>query len=134
MFHGWEGPVPANADDGGSRAETGTRSGQAGWRSATRTDVSHVFNHGKPTATAAEAGPCSCLSPSVTPSSFPGSAKDAAWVLADEWPPNRGRREAALRLCLAALKGQADPEQARFALLAAAREADIPIIGPWHSQ
>ncbi|WP_172717147.1 DUF982 domain-containing protein [Neorhizobium sp. T6_25] len=55
-------------------------------------------------------------------------------MLADEWPRNRGLAyEAALCVCWAALKGQADPEHARFALLAAAREADIPIVGPGRS-
>jgi len=58
------------------------------------------------------------------------SAKDAGRVLRNEWPRFVGRNyDVALQMCNAALKEDADPEQARLAFLAAAREADIPVIG-----
>jgi len=58
------------------------------------------------------------------------SAKEAERVKRDEWPRLDGRDyDIARRLCNAALRQDADPEEARLAFLAAAREADIPVIG-----
>ena len=57
------------------------------------------------------------------------SAKEAERVLRNEWPRLNGRGYVvALQMCDAALRDDADPEQARLAFLAAAREADIPVI------
>ncbi|MBW9091780.1 DUF982 domain-containing protein [Rhizobium wenxiniae] len=58
------------------------------------------------------------------------SAKEAERVLRNEWPQLNGcSYDVALEMCYAALRADADPEQARLAFLAAAREADIPVVG-----
>lgn len=57
------------------------------------------------------------------------SAKEAAKVLCNEWPYGSGPMYTeALATCAAALKGDADPEQARADFVKAAEEAGITIV------
>ena len=54
------------------------------------------------------------------------NAAEAARILLEEWPVDEGEAfVAAKTLCLAALEGKADPEEARKAFLLAADEADV---------
>lgn len=54
------------------------------------------------------------------------STAEAASVLMDDWPTDEGDAFlAAKAACLAVLAGDADPDSAREAFLAAAEEADV---------
>jgi hypothetical protein len=55
--------------------------------------------------------------------------RNAMFVLAERWPVTYGRAfQRALAFCARAIEGKCSPFRARLAFLAAAREANVPVV------